>query len=217
MVTSFGERDGRQMEKLLTKLPVERGENAQWAIAVQWRRRHEFGAANNLAMPFFDRVIQLRYPADLSPVKGPIQLKAIDELTGWVGDVSAWGKRPVEVKPAARGQGIKTTCWFPDRYTARVWQSFVTAKPMLNITLPKSVDKKPFGVVKRNVSVRVRQVGKADLRLVELFDGDKPLALAKQGSVEFSVELSPGIHSLIARGHSAGKIWLSRPCTVIVE
>jgi len=46
------------MEKLAGKSPIAGKEGALWATAVQWRRRHEFGRANNLFMPFLDRVIK---------------------------------------------------------------------------------------------------------------------------------------------------------------
>ena len=42
MITIFGERDGRQMEKLTEKLPLARAEQAQWAIAPQWGKKHEW-------------------------------------------------------------------------------------------------------------------------------------------------------------------------------
>ena len=36
MLTIFGERDGRQMEKLDAKLPETRRAGGHWGIAVQW-------------------------------------------------------------------------------------------------------------------------------------------------------------------------------------
>ena len=38
MLTIFGERDGKQLEKLSAKLPEQRALGAQWAIAIQWEK-----------------------------------------------------------------------------------------------------------------------------------------------------------------------------------
>lgn len=75
MMTIFGEKDGRQMKQLLEKLNTESKLNAKWSIAVQWGRRHEFGQANNLILPFFDSVIR----NDLQPVRGDVSSWTLDQ------------------------------------------------------------------------------------------------------------------------------------------
>jgi len=122
MITIFGERDGRQMEKLLVKLPAVRSElDAQFAIAPQWRRRHEFYKANNLLMPLFDRVIAYRYPQDASPADGPVKLRDYKVTGGWLGDVSTWDSQwatltkpagsPTPTLPPRGGRSCRRSRW----------------------------------------------------------------------------------------------------------
>lgn len=220
MITVFGERDGRQMEKLLDKLPIERAENARWAIAVQWRKRHEFGRANNLVMPFFDRVLATRYPAELSPADGPVKLKSFPADAGWLGDVNTWGESPAMIMAADSGSSVSPNCWFPDRYTATVWQSFVTASPRLKITSPPAVDMKPFATLSagKPVTVQVRPVGDARFAQIVLLNGDSILAASDALPADFTIKLNAGIHTLIAREtDGTGQVRLSLPSTVIVK
>ena len=48
ILTIFGERDGKQYEKLMARLKDSRRQSARFGIAVQWQRKHEFAKANNL-------------------------------------------------------------------------------------------------------------------------------------------------------------------------
>jgi len=73
VLTVFGEKDGSQMSKLLTRLPVERKQSARYGIAVQWGRGHEFGQANNLSFVLLDDVISRRLPKDPAALK-PVSL-----------------------------------------------------------------------------------------------------------------------------------------------
>ena len=81
MITIFGEKDGRQMKQLLEKLPPARELGAKWGIAVQWGRRHEFGQANNLILPFFDAIIN----NEIDPAYGDVtNWKPADKGLAWL-------------------------------------------------------------------------------------------------------------------------------------
>jgi len=90
ILTLFGERDGRQYEKLMAKLPEVRARGARFGIAVQWGRRHEFARANNLLMPLFDAAIRKRLGSPGEP------LKEFPESAGWweMSPTGKTGSRP---------------------------------------------------------------------------------------------------------------------------
>jgi hypothetical protein len=223
-LTIFGEKDGKQMEILTEKLPKAREFGAEWAIAVQWGRRHEFGAANNLVMPFFDSAIRIRYPDNGDPARGPVKLAgAIDfEDTAWTAEIDSWNEPAPHISPLL-GYVRQDTGVLPDRYTAQVWRAFVVKEPKLVIREPAALgDGKPFSPLPAEKPVKVVVSGTKAAKKVILFDGNRELVTAQpNGADEVRIEvkdLKPGIHSLIAGG-VAGKGFLgySRPTTVIVS
>jgi len=223
LVTIFGERDGRQMERLLAKLPAERAAGAQWAIAVQWRKRHEFARANNLAMPWFDRVIGYRLGDKRAAGKQP-ELATIDNSSGYVGLVSSWDQPVAEIMPAKAFSGkAGQTCWFPGAYLAHVWQSFVTPLDTpLRISAPAGMgDGGEFQTypADKPLAVSVKVAGEAEFDQLIVYDGDQKLAEVDRDSMTAAVEgLEPGIYALIVRGVRNGQTAaLSRPHTVIVK
>lgn len=223
IVTIFGERDGKQMEKLLAKLPVERKEDAQWAIAVQWRKKHEFARANNLAMPFFDHVIALRYPKDATPVNGPVKLQKIDPASGWYGDVNSWKSQNATIASAKKSDSKKEqTCWFPDEYTAQVWRAFVSQNPTVKIADPKGLgDGATFAIhpADKPLVVKVALKGKFAVSKVALFDGNVKLKEATTVKEPLMIpQLKPGIHALFVVAELPdGELRVSAPNTLIVK
>lgn len=224
MLTIFGEKDGGQMKQLTTKLPTLRQDGAQWSIAVQWGRRHEFGRANNLLQPMFDAAISQRYPIDADPSKGPVTLKTIDETTGWLGDPDSWTTGDATIAPWAKYQGDrKKACWFPDEHTAHAWRAFVTAKPKVALTSPLGQgDSQPFVLLSSNKELVT--TAKVDASLdgtVELFAGAKSLGKLSKGEGQYTLTLpgiSPGIHALYVVTTTAdGKRHYSQVNTVVVQ
>jgi hypothetical protein len=221
VITVFGEKDGKQLPKLMEKLPKERGQGARWAIAVQWGRRHEFGQANNLSFVFLDDVIRRRLPDGATALKGPVRLNDIPLDAGWVGDISSWKQRPAPITPAAQFKGdTAQVCWLPTKRTAAVWQAFVSphAREVKIAAPPGLGDKQPFVVhpAAKPVKVRVTLDPKLHAQAVELWDADAKLAERREGPWEFEVRLRPGIHSLIAKVTENGQSRLSRPHTIVV-
>lgn len=227
MVTIFGERDGKQMEKLAEKLPTLRAEGARFATAVQWRLRHDFARANNMAMPFFDHAIRLRLPADASYKDGPPKLRDIPLNTGWLGDRSSWKTSNPRIAPAAgyTGDDAHAACWLPDRYTAYVWRSFVSHEPSLNIKSPAGMgDGEPFKAFPTGepVTVTINVKGDAKFASVTLMDGDRKLADCKPGDGgAFTATFTPdkaGIVTLIVEGKTdGGEVVVSKPNVIVVQ
>lgn len=223
MLTVFGEKDGKQMETLLDKLPAARKDGARWAIAVQWNRRHEFALANNLSFVFFDDVIRLRLP-DGTAAEGPVRLKDIRLEEGWLGSPTSWGKdgRFPDIAGWKACHGERDPgCWFPAQRTAAVWQAFVAASADVKIEqLPGLGDKQPFAMLAPGKPVVVKVMLGTELKptKVELFDGDQRLAERTEAPWTFELSLKRGIHSLYAVIHELDKGRKdSRPHTLVVD
>ena len=222
MITIFGERDGRQMEILRRKLPEARADDAQWAIAVQWRRRHEWHRANNLIMPLFHRAIQYRCPSDRLPLDGPVQLAPYDPAAGWLGDLETWrSDRPVIASVTSGTIDARQACWLPDRYLAAVWQAFVVPQPRLRIVQPSGQgDGKPFEAYRSNslLAARISVDEGVRAKRFELFDGDRKIGQFRGEPLTCSLDgLEPGIHALIAAATlEDDEVVLSHPNTIMV-
>ncbi len=202
-LTIFGEKDGSQMEKLLTKLPTARKQNSQWAIAVQWNRKHEFGQANNLAFVFFDDVISRRVPRDTDAGK-PVKLAELSPESGWLGDTDAWSKTgslpTISEWKDYKGDRDKA-CWFPSHRVAATWQAFVSGTKDVTITEPAGLgDGQAFALRPANKPVAVKLTVAATLKptKVELWSGNERLAEKTEGPWNFEVSLKPGIHAIYA-------------------
>lgn len=224
MLTIFGERDGRQMEKLDAKFPEAREAGAHWGLAVQWGRKHEFHKANNLVMPFFDAAIRTRYPAKLSPANGPVGLLPAPAQSAWLGVKSEWGEQPATIQAATDANKLEAsaTCWFPDSNTAHVWQAFVTKKPKIRILDPPELGGGQKLIIHRtgeNLAVKIDISKEVTLEKITLRFGDRVVAEGDGVAREFTVKnLRPGIHSLIATGYDGtGKQLLSEPHTLLVR
>ncbi len=213
-VTIFGERDGKQMEQLLAKLPIERTESAQWAIAVQWGRKHEWARANNLLMPFFDAVIARRYPKDATPLAGPVKLLDFKESEGWIVDQSTWGAGPAKIGTFESfsgdiGSGGWTNAgWVPDQLNAHAWRAFVTQKPQIKLAshigfgdgagFQEASDKEPT-IVRVESSVATDSAADKFTGKVEVYNGARLVGQADKLPAEINIgTLSRGIHALHA-------------------
>lgn len=227
MLTIFGEKDGGQMKLLLEKLPKQRQAfDAAWAIAPQWGRRHEFGAANNLEYPFYARVMAQRYPSEVMPSGTATQLKQCDPALAWYADPARWTERPCPIYAAKDYPGDKAAaCWFPDEHVARTWQAFVFPKPRLKITSPAGLgDGQAFAVHSSSEPLTVEAaVAEGDTPVTKLIlrDGEKFLSESNVtgGKAQFKLDkLPPGIHPLIVSEPSTAEIYeISRPVTIIVK
>jgi len=237
VMTIFGERDGSQMERLLTKLPAARQHDALWAIAPQWNRKHEFGQANNLLFVFFDDVIARRLPITASgaTTTGDAKSAALRDTPsseGWLGFPSTWGKdgRLATVRPA---KGLNTkenngqesagdasqACWLPSQRVAAVWQAFVSATKDVSISEPAGLgDGQTFveQSASKPIVVKAALAAQVKPQRVELWDAHERLTERTQGPWTFEVPLKPGIHSLIVVVREADKPRTSRPHTIVV-
>lgn len=222
VLTIFGEKDGSQMSKLLTRLPVERKQDARYAIAVQWGRGHEFARANNLSFVFLDDVISLRLAKEADAAKAG-KLTEIPLEAGWLGDPSTWGKdgRRPTIAPQKDFKGVRDeACWFPTQRTAAVWQAFVAGSGDVILEQPAGLgDKQKFNVhaADKPLAVKVSVAAKLKPAKVELWDAHERLAQRTEAPWTFEVSLRPGIHSLFVTVEEAGQTRFSKPNTIVVS
>ncbi len=227
MITVFGERDGKQMEKLTAKLPEQRAQGARWAIAVQWGRRHEFAKANNMILPFFDAVIAQRYPSERNPATGIPVLERVPEKGGWFGDQSGWsGERPAAIDyvgpknwPAFK---VEEACWFPDGTVAWIWRAFVARERKVKILDPPGLgDGQPLVLHEAGnaVEVKVAVAGELSLLSLSLYRGSRRLQKLDGDARRLSSgPLPAGIHTLTVVGSSEdGRRHYSQPHTILVR
>lgn len=225
MITIFGERDGKQMEKLSEKFVEQRALGARWAIAVQWGRRHEFAKANNLIMPFFDSVIAQRYPEGASPKESPVALQPYPNDLAWFGEKEAWGESPAALHRSGAKSAlfdVARACWFPDGANARLWQAFVVKTPKVRIAQPAGLgDGQPFAVHEAGepVEVEVRVADELEAETIAVYRGDELLAEGPAGASSLMTpELPAGIHGLVAVATDKnGKRHFSTPHTILVR
>lgn len=220
VLTVFGEKDGAQLEKLLRKLPLARQDSARFGIAVQWDRKHEFALANNLSFVFLDDAIARRLPKD-PLAKGPTPLADIALESGWLGDVSTWGrgKLPTVASWKAYPGERAAACWFPSERTAAVWRAFVGASKEVTIAEPPGLgDRQPFVLqsARKAVAVKLALADGIRPRKVTLWDAHDKLAEIAAGPWEFAVTLKPGVHSLQVTVEDANGSRSSRPHAVVV-
>jgi hypothetical protein len=224
MMTIFGERDGGQMQKLEALLPKQREAfDAAWAIAPQWRRKHEWGQSNNLLWPFFDEVIQQRLPQQTNLQTQPVELKPCAADQSWYAALAAYHDRPAAITPAVQFKGDRAAaCWFPGPRTAAVWQAFVVKEPKLKITQPLSQgDGNPLAVFKAGepIEIKVECSIKDKPRAAAIYDASEKLQAFDIAGNTASVtlkQLPAGLHTLIACANFDEGEELSRPVTILI-
>jgi hypothetical protein len=219
-LTVFGEKDGGQMQKIMTAHPLRRGEGALWGVAVQWGRGHEFAKANNIVIPFFDAVIRRRLPPESAESSKLLKYPA-EEV--WLGDANSWSekRRIGRIQRASDFRGDPATqAWLPDERTARAWQAFVSADKEVKILEPPGLgDGQPFLAHEPHTPVKVRVAAKSTTATkVALYDGERLIAEEDGPEAEFAPSFEPGIHPLYAVVRTVdGAERFSFPHTLIVR
>lgn len=212
-MTIFGERDGKQYDKLMVKLLDVRAQGGRFAIAVQWRRKHEFGQANNLLLPLFDAAIRHRLGKPGEP------LKSFDEQSGWLGDLSHWREGKTLIAPYGEFKGNNAkACWFPDAKTAHAWQAFVTHQPKLKLKTPPGLgDGQPLIIRKVGEPIEVQVGGKPlNSEPIEVHSGAEKVGELRNGKLQLTFK-KPGVYPVFLKSTIEGKVSRSRPNTLIVE
>ncbi|NDV62889.1 hypothetical protein G0Q06_10540 [Puniceicoccales bacterium CK1056] len=122
---------------------INRPRGALWAWTEEEDKGHTIGDSEYLILPFLAECVRLRYPANQSPVNGPVTLKNLHESDGWLVDQSDWEGGSVKVYPYDEAPGDKRQYgWVPSEKIARYYQAFASYN---KASLPNSWTN--FGVV----------------------------------------------------------------------
>ena len=214
MLAIFGERDGKQYELLKAKLPEVRAEHGLYAIAIQWKRKHEYFRANNLVVPFFDAVIAQRLVDLAKP------LANIDESSGWLGEMQDWDNATT-VASFVDYKGDRTkACWFPNATIAHAWQAFVTKDEALQINAPVGVgDGKAIRVYPLGQAIEVKGGTKdkaQDQEPIDVYSGARKVGTLSDGSAIVTFD-KPGFYPIYLQSKRPdGRVQRSRSSTIIV-
>ena len=99
---------------------VNRRAGALWALAEEPNAAHVVGRSREVAMVFFEDVLDLR----LGGTAGGAAPKQLAEKDGFLGDISTR-----TIAPAATATPGSPTAWLPTERVARAWQAMVTGQP----------------------------------------------------------------------------------------
>jgi poly(3-hydroxybutyrate) depolymerase len=103
---------------------VNRRAGALWALAEEPGAAHIVGRSRDVAVVFFEDVLELRLGASAS-ANDPIALKPIAEKSGFLGDLKA---KTFQAAADAAAPSVPTA-WLPTARVARAWQAMVSEKP----------------------------------------------------------------------------------------
>jgi dienelactone hydrolase len=115
-----GGKDLRSRNETITGLfAVNRRAGALWALAEEPGVAHVVGRSRDLAMMFFEDVLDLR----VDPRAGP-ELKPLVEQAGFLGD-----SKTRTFQPAAASSAGAPAVWLPTERVARAWLAMLTELP----------------------------------------------------------------------------------------
>lgn len=120
IMMSAGENDGFAAG-MISRFDEHRPQGALWSLAITPNEGHTLGKAWDMALIFFDSIVQQRLPESV-PEDGPVQLLPINETQVWLGDNTT-----SDIAPESSYSGDKSQAsLLPDETTAQKWQQFVT-------------------------------------------------------------------------------------------
>jgi hypothetical protein len=183
---------------------------------------HEMRGQEVLAMPLLDAVVRLRYPADGDVRKGPIKLKPVDVVSGWVADNTTWKSGLTSIVPAKQFKGdLGHSSWLPSEELAFIYRAYSTYDRPLTITSPPS--DMPGGAQDCNAGADVPIIVDAshfpNWKKLGFYDGATKLGEITEGTPKFTARsLAPGYHVFSVLGTDAqGNLRTSNPALVVVQ
>lgn len=213
-----GDQETRLVPLLTDTMQTQRANGAHWAWAMVEGQGHREIDQGALAIPFLDRCVRLRYPADADPRRGPVVLKSLPLSSGWLADNTSWQSGLTKITPYTDpGVNAATTSWLPDEDIACLYRAYATYAPALKLTSP------PAGatwVLAEGAGTTIAADDSAcpGWQQMALYNGAHKLAEITQGPVRFPVtNLQPGVYAFYVMVTDAqGQQRTSRPACVVV-
>ena len=121
-----GERDTQlRRDNIRTLFELNRPRGALWAWVEEESSGHNEQNSQQLKLTFLAECVRLRYPADQSPIDGPVTLKNLHEFDGWLVDQSTWHDGLTQIYAYDDAPGDKRAYgWVPSEKIARYYQAF---------------------------------------------------------------------------------------------
>ncbi len=112
-----------------------RTDGAHWAWVEQQGIDHR-DDDERLMLPFLDRCVQLRYPADQAPTAAAgVELLPLDESSGWLADPASWSEPLTSIAAWDDYAGEPASAaWLPDEASAWHYRAFATRAGWLDIS-----------------------------------------------------------------------------------
>jgi hypothetical protein len=184
-------------------------------------RGHEFAGQEVLAMPYLEEAIRLRYPSNGDVRKGPLTLKPVAPMSGWVADNRTWKSGITYISPAKEFKGdIRNSSWLLNKNIAFIYRAYATYNKPLTITSPSpDASKTESWATGSNVPIVVDATKFPNWKTLEFYDGSRILGEITQGSPQFTAKnLTPGYHVFSVLGTDTfGTVRTSNPVLVIVR
>ena len=214
-----GDQEDRLVPLLTETMQTQRSLGGHWAWAMVEGQGHRESDQAALAIPFLDRCIRLRYPAEADPARGPVVLKALPLSSGWLADNASWRSGLTKIAPYTDpGANAAATSWLPDEDTAFIYRAYATYTPSLKLTNP------PSGAAwvlnpGASLAVTVDDSACPGWQTMALYNGARKLAEITQGPARFPVtNLQPGVYAyLVMATYPNGVQQVSHPALVVVS
>ena len=199
-----GERDTQlRRDNMRTLFEINRPRGALWAWIEEESSGHEELNSRQLILTFLAECVRLRYPADQSPLDGPVTLKNLHEFDGWLVDQSTWQDGLTQIYAYDDAPGDKRAYgWVPNEKIARYYQAFSSyRKVSTSITSNSGVVTAPATLTYQPMLVGSGLRGDVVTGTDFFFDGqfigesDPPSDMAPSISVE---QLFGGFHAFCA-------------------
>jgi|GEM_PF-2946896 len=119
LMLSIGETDAG-VNGMTNYFYKHRPQGPIWSFAKTPGEGHVLGQSWNMAVIFFDAVLEQRLPAQVT--NGPVTLKPMDQSRAWLGNNDT---KVIAPATSYSGDPLKAS-WLPNEHVARKWQEFVT-------------------------------------------------------------------------------------------
>ena len=112
-------------ENIMSLFDINRPRGALWSWVEEQGAGHSEHDSQQLKLAFLQECYHLRYPSDQSPTDGPVTLKNLSELDGWLVDQSTWKNGLTRIYPHDEAPDDPLTYgWVPNEYCASVYRAF---------------------------------------------------------------------------------------------
>lgn len=174
-----------------------------------------------LAMPLLDAATRLRYPPDADVRTGPVRLRVLDPITGWVADNTTWKSGLTAIAPAAQFRGaVGKSSWLPNEDIAFIYRAYSTFdKPLAIASPPASWSEHRVWDQGSNITVVADDSMFPNWKKLEFYDGARKLGEVTQAPPQFTVtNLAAGFHVFSVLGtDTQGNIRPSNPVLASVR